>query len=114
MKLSERIYKFIDDVGGVGPNNETRVRSLCKEVAQLEADLAKTNRAMQAAIDAGVIALAEIATLKRENEIAKYIGGRIKWFADWHKSKGRSEIKNMPLGMLDEWANTLLTAEESE
>ena len=56
----------------------------------------------------------EHAELKRENEIAKHIGGRIKWFADWHKSKGRSEIKNMPLGMLDEWANTLLTAEESE
>jgi hypothetical protein len=39
MKLSERIYKFIDDVGGVGPNNETRVRHLCKEVTKLEAEL---------------------------------------------------------------------------
>ena len=35
------------------------------EVARLEKDLAKTNRAMQAAIDAGTVALAENIALKR-------------------------------------------------
>ena len=50
MKLSERIYKFIDDVGGVGPNNETRVRSLCKEVAQLEEE----NEELRCCIDEAI------------------------------------------------------------
>jgi len=44
MALSERIYKFIDDVGGVGPNNETRVRNLCKEVAKIEEELESYQR----------------------------------------------------------------------
>ena len=59
------------------------------EIAQLEADLAKTSRAMQAAIDAGVMAVAENAALKRENEAFGDFANTIAYTSD---GKRRSSL----------------------
>lgn len=56
MKLSERIRDAVEFIIE-GP--AVLLFKLADEVAQLESDLAKTPRAMQAAIDAGTTALAE-------------------------------------------------------
>jgi len=53
MKLSEKIRRWPHIV------HQSTQHEWADEVEQLEADLAKTNRAMQAAIDAGVMAVAE-------------------------------------------------------